>query len=152
MKKILVLSVLTVLLLSGCGGKSGTLKCTKTSTDEENLQTTETIKVSYKDDYVTKVESTMKTEVDPSMVEFTYNLYNAFISGFNEIKGFDASLSKENDNILVTNFIVDYKTLDVEKLKELFDDGNSEGVIYNTDLKLTIDEFVESDLDGYTCE
>lgn len=152
MKRVLVLSILMILLLSGCGGKSGTLKCTKTTTDEENFQTMETIKVSYKDDHVTKIENTIKTEVDPSLLEFSYNLYNTLIANFNEINGFDASLSKESDNFIVTNFIVDYKTLDVDKLKELFGNDTSEGVIYNTNLKVNIDDFIENDLEGYTCE
>ena len=152
MKRMLVLSILTVLLLSGCGGKSGTLDCTKTSTDENNLQTIETIKVSYKDDYVTNVENIIIMEVDPFMAIFTYNLYDALITKFNEIDGFDASLSKENDDVIVTNFSIDYKNLDVDKLEELFGDSASEGAIYNTNLKLTIDEFVENNLDGYTCE
>lgn len=152
MKKMLVLSIFTVLLLSGCGGKSGTLNCTKTTTDENNLQTVETIKVSYKDDYVTNVKNTTKMEVDPFIATFTYTFYDSLITKFNEIDGFDASLSKENDNIIVTNFSIDYKKLDVDKLKELFGDNASEGAIYNTNVKLTIDEFVENNLEDYICE
>lgn len=153
MKKMLIVSIFAILVLSGCNnGKSGTLTCSKTTIDDDNLKTIENIVVSYANDNVTNVENTTKIEIDPFMATFTYNLYNALITKFNEIDGFDASLSKEGDNVIVTKFNIDYKKLDVDKLKDLFGNDNSNGVIYNTNLNITIDEFIKNNLDGYTCE
>lgn len=158
MKKKMLLSLMTIFAvvgLTGCSTSSNkVMTCTKTETDEDGYKTEETIKVSYgKDKYVTNIDATAIIEADESYTDMMIGFMQAFGEEFNKIGGINYSISKEGNNKVKQVISVDYKNLDVDKLKEIAgEDGDSTIIVNPNETHVTIDEFKKNELEGYTCK
>lgn len=158
MKKKMLLSLMmlfTVVGLTGCSTSSNkVMTCTKTETEEDGYKTEETMNISYgKDNYVTKVDATTVMEIDESYTDMMIEFMQNFSDEFNKIGGISYSISKEGNNKVKQTMSIDYKNLDVDKLKEIAgEDGNSTFIINPNETHVTIDEFKKNELEGYTCK
>ncbi len=158
MKKKMLLSLMilfTVVGLTGCSNSSNkVMTCTKTEIEEDGHKTEETMNISYgKDNYVTKVDATTIMEVDESYTDMMVGFMQSFGDEFNKIGGISYSISKEGNNKVKQTMSIDYKNLDVDKLKEIAgEDDNSTFIINTNETHVTIDEFKKNELDGYTCK
>lgn len=164
MKKGILIILISLILLSGCGDKNNsktsddninktkTLTCTKTETDEDGYNTTDTMEITYENNKILKVKETNESEMDPDMIDLTYGFGTLFASAFNTIDGLQAKYTKENDNIIKFTIEVDYTKFDVNKLKEALGSMYDEeaNTIYSTN-DITLEEFKTKNLDGYTC-
>lgn len=136
-------------LITGCGSEK-TLTCTK-ETVIDDLKTTEEIKVSYKQDKILKISQTTIEEMDPDVIDTTIDFGESFASAFNDIDGFTIKYSKENNNAVKYEMTMDYRKMDMAKLKEKFgDDWNDEEFTKAKDMN--IEEFKNEQLAGYTCK
>lgn len=156
-----VMVLLALVTITGCSDKKENnsveekLTCTKSETDEDGYKTDETVVVTYKDNYVTKVDSTFLMETDPEYLEMTIGFMQVFTEAFNQVEGMNYTVSKEGDSKIKQNITIDYEKLDVDKMKELFSDSedSEDSFFINPDeTHVTIDEFKENDLEGYTCK
>ena len=162
MKKLLIglFAVLVCLSTVGCGdnkdtssSKNGTLTCTKEETDDDGLKTTELMEITYKNKKVTNVKATSTAEVDPEYIDMTLSFGELFAQAFEEIDGMSAEFTKDGDNKVKTVMEVDFTKLDPDAIKEALGDsfsGEDSEMFTKTDI--TIDEFKEENLEGYTCK
>lgn len=154
-KRILFIAMgaLCLFTVTGCGNNSdtGKLSCTKTSTDEDGYEVTDTMNVSYEKNKVTTVENINISEMDANYIDMTISFGNTFASALNEINGFNATYSKEDDTHVKYVVTVDYTKLDTEALKNVFGD-NFDAESFYSSKDITIDEFKEQNLKDYTCK
>lgn len=147
MKKFLAIAFISLLLLVGCGSTK-TMTCTTTETDEEGYKTETVMKIKYDDKQVLEVEEKATTEMDATYLDFTYNFANSMFESMNEIKGVKASATK-NDNSITMAMTVNFKDLDVDAFNEAFGDL---GTLEVKDTTISIEEFKDQNLEGYTCK
>jgi len=154
MKKILIVtfSILSCILLVGCTNtKSGTLNCTKTSTDEDGYKTEEILKATYENNKVIKVEETSIEETDPNFINFSYAILSGIFEKLKNVDGINVDYSKIDNNKIKSVMKIDYSKFKIESLKEALGELYSDDTIYKkanvniTDLKQ------EYEKDGYTC-
>lgn len=155
--KLAIVFVL-VLLLSGCGkesislSKEKTMTCTKTTTDEDGYKTDDKMEITYKNNKVTKVTNTNISETDPDILDMTYSFMTAFAEKFNKVDGMNVVYTKEGTNQIKFVMSVDYAKLNVDSIKENLGDLYDEDDSFYGDTDITIDEFKENYLEGYTCK
>ena len=171
MKKILIGILISFIILfsTGCNNNtnnknvnkvkddnSGTLVCTKSETDEDNMTTEDTIKIQYKNNIVKSVESSTIIQTLPEYLDMTISLSQALIEKFNEVNGLNYKVSKKDDSHIETTISVDYNKIDVDKLNELLstDDEEENNTFINSikNKNLTLDEYKTQNLDGYSCK
>lgn len=139
--------------LVGCGKKSviTQTKCSKVETDEVGNQTNTSMLVFSKNGKVTKVDSTVISEMDSEMIDFSLSFGNSFVESLKGIKGIQASYEKITENKIQFQMIVDFENLDSEALKtSLSESGDEDSYYFNKDI--SFDEFKESNLAGFVCE
>ena len=118
MKKFLVILPIMAIILTGCGEKKGTLKCTLSSKDTTNgYDLNAEYTIHYKGDYAEYVESvetvTSDSQTTLTALESTYNsTYNTMNATYG---GYTIDISNENGK-LVSNVKIDYSKMDLEKL------------------------------------
>lgn len=153
-KSLSFLAILLVfcLLLTGCGN-SGTKTCVKEEKDDSGYKTTDTMKITYKNKKVTKVEDTNIAETDPEYIDLAISFGQLVIPTFNDLKGFEASMTKEGDNKIKTYISVDFSKVDEKEIKEKLDGmmGEDDDSFYSNK-DITIDDFIKENADGYTCK
>lgn len=172
MKKILIGSLISFIVLfsTGCNNNStnekvnkvkdnnsGTLVCTKSETDEDNMTTDDTIKIQYKNNIVKKVESSTIIQTLPEYIDMSISLSQTLAEQFNEVNGLNYKVSKKDDSHIETLISVDYDKIDVDKLNKLLstDDDEEENNTFINSIKnknLTLDEYKSQNLDGYSCK
>lgn len=150
------LSILTISLICmffvGCGNqKIEQLQCSKTETDEEGYQTDSSMLVSSKNGKVVKVETTVLSEMDSEMLDFSLSFGNSFADSLKDIKGIEATYEKINENKLQYYMMIDLEHLDLEKLKSTLGDSLDDDSFY-TNTEITLEEFKEKNLSGFTCK
>ena len=121
MKKILIVtfSILSCILLVGCTNtKSGTLNCTKTSTDEDGYKTEEILKATYENNKVIKVEETSIEETDPNFINFSYAILSGIFEKLKNVDGINVDYSKIDNNKIKSVMKIDYSKFKIESLKE----------------------------------
>ena len=154
MKKLIILSSILCLLITGCSSNSnsGTLNCTKIDYDDEGYKTTNTMVVNYKNDKVTTVTETIVSEMDSNYIDFTLSFGKTFAESLNEIEGLTAEYTKLDSNNLQYVMTVDYNKIDVDNVKEVLGDSFDENQesMYTNDVSL--EKFKSDILNGYTCE
>ena len=119
MKKILIVtfSVLSCILLVGCTNtKSGTLNCTKTSTDEDGYKTEEILKATYENNKVVKVEETSIEETDPNFINFSYAILSRIFEKLKNVDGINVDYSKIDNNKIKSVMKIDYSKFKIESL------------------------------------
>ena len=147
----MILSFLVLALLTtGCEGNQKTLTCTK-ETVEDNLKTSEEIKVSYQKENIIKISQTTIEEMDPDLIETTISFGENFTSTFKDIDGFDVNYTKESNNSVKYQMTIDYQKLDINQLKEKFGDDWDEEEFLKAK-EMNIEDFKKEQLEGYTCK
>lgn len=165
-KKVFIVLLISTLLITGCTKEkevdkdtskdkvkdvSGTLTCTKTETDEDNLKTESTMIINHKNNVVTKVEETSIQEVEESYLDFTLLFSNGLAEKLNAVDGINANFSKEDNNKIKSVMSVDYEKLNVEDLKTSLGELFNEDTFYSSKSK-TLEEFKTNNLAGYECK
>lgn len=156
MKKFLVvtLSILSCILLAGCTNtKSGTLNCTKTSTDEDGYKTEEILKATYENNKVVKVEETSIEETDPDFINFSYVILSGIFEKLKNVDGINVDYSKIDNNKIKSVMKIDYSKFKIESLKEALGDlySDDSNTIYKK-ANVNITDFKqEYEKNGYTC-
>lgn len=149
-KNVILMFVIGVMLFTTGCEKTNTLNCTKTETDEEGYKITETMVVTAKNDKISKVEQTSIQEMEKDLVDSTISLGQTFSSTFNEIDGMNMTYSKESETSIKMAISVDFSKLDVNKLKEKFGSDLTDESFYSAK-DMTVEEFKNENLEGYTC-
>ena len=132
MKKfsICLLLVLSVILLSGCGRESildkvekedneKVLKCTRKTTEQDNLTTSFKYSIYYAGEYVTKTVAIEKvTSEDDDILKTYKEAYEKVFSNYKDIDYYDNEVKKEGNTVSTTT-VVDYRKVDVNKIIEI---------------------------------
>lgn len=153
MKKSLIILLLIAITITGCSFSEKSLTCTKTETDEEGYNTTNTIIITYKNNQVIKIKNTSISEVDPNYIDFSYTIGTSFAETLNKANGINVEYSKQDTNKIQTIIEINYSEISEENLKETLGDlySNDSDSLY-TLKNLSIEDFKEKHLDGYTCK
>lgn len=159
MKKILLSFLIIALVLTSCSKpiakentvKEETLTCTKTETDEEGYNITDTIVLTSKNDLVIKATETTISEMDKNMIDITLSFGEEFVKEFNEIEGMEAAYSKESEHSIKYTISIDYTKIDLNKLKEIFKNDFTKNNFY-TSKNQTLEEFKKENLSDYSCK
>ena len=129
-----------------------TTTCTKEYNDEEGNQVKDTMYITYNKN-VLKIENTNITSYkDNSMVDFTLSFGQLFSQAFNQIDGLNANYKKIDNNTIKYVLKVDFQNLNEVKLRELFDNFESDGKAFYSEKNITFEEFKKQSLNDYVCE
>lgn len=150
MKKLLLI-IPVLLLLVGCGSKTGTLKC---SMSQNNVLNNYSLKseytVNYKGDYVTKVESKeVVTSESSSILDYFESALNTTYDNMSKTYGGYTFKVTKDGNTVTSTVTIDYDKMNVEKLY------NDESSLKNyiKDNHLTVDGIKSMYASmGITCE
>lgn len=118
MKKSLILLPVSILLLTGCGEKKGTIHCTLTTTDKLNGYTVNAdYNIHYKGDYVEYVENTetVTSDNEETLASFE-SQFNVLYNGMNENYGGYTYSIKKDTGKLTSTVKIDYDKMDLDKL------------------------------------
>lgn len=134
---LIVIMGLVLILLSGCGKNK--LVATKTTSDEKLGNYTEETVITFKDDKINGVESTMEFEKEES-AESMYSVYNMIFSmSEEEIEGME--IKKDGNKLIMT---IDAKLYEQTAKAYAQTEGASEEEITKESLKATLEQ------QGYT--
>lgn len=150
MKKILVtIMVIGALLFTGCGAeKEKTMKCSRTI-NQAAIKMNLTYNVTYKGDYVTKIESSEEvTTEDESTLELYKTQLESTTVSFKDIEHYDHEI-KIDGNTLTSTITIDYEKIDTNKLIEI--DSSMKQIIKDGKISVETIEALYSQL-GITCE
>ena len=150
-KYLIILLTFGLFFITGCKNNSGTLTCTKTEISEEGYSTKNTMVVTYADKIVNKVEQTSIEEMDADYVDTSIYFSQLLAESLNEVSGYNITFTKESNTSVKIVTTIDYTELDGEKIKEIFGSSYKENALYSLS-NITIDDFKETQLDGYTCD
>lgn len=168
MKKKFLLVILATLVLTltltGCGSDatgSGnsifsskkTVTCTHEEVDAEGYKTTDEMVVTYDNEKVLNVKSTMVTELDPTYLEFTLAFGQVLAETLNKVEGVSLSYEKAGDNSIKAVTSIDYEKLNPENVKkelgEMYDSDDE--ALYDAK-GMSFEDFKKNSLAGYTCK
>lgn len=152
MKKIIVVFMLVgTLFLTGCSAseKKGVLVCTKKQDIDSSTKLESTYNVSYKNGYVTSIDTTETITSDKTEVLETYktNLESVY-NKYNDIKYYDNNIKIEG-NQLISKTVVNYEKIDTDKLIEI--DKNNAAAIEDGKVKVSTLKSAYEQLDA-TCK
>lgn len=150
-KYLIILLTFGMFFVTGCGNSSGTLTCTKTEISEDGYSTKTTMVVTYVDKIVNKVEETSIEEMDADFVGTSIYFSQLLAESLNEVDGYNIIFEKESDTSVKIVTTIDYTELDGEKIKETLGSSYKEDALYSLS-NITIEDFKETQLDGYTCK
>lgn len=132
------------------------LVCTKTEMDEDGFETKTTMTINYKNNKITKIKQEDLQTLDEESIDLVYGFGYLFMTAFSQIDGIDAT-SEKVDNITIKSTIeIDYTKLDFDTLQKTIEEMNSEGgetdqSILSASKEISIDDFKNEYLEGYTC-
>lgn len=145
MKGLKILIVLIGLFcLTGCGNKN--LTCTLVD-DSNGVKTTQTVKMSYKDDALTKTKMSIEVIAIDDEVKDTWNLIMGE-SVIDDINEDGLKITTENDNKKYrfnTTVDIDYTKASAELLEEYGFEPYDSKITYDEMKRLATE-------DGYTCK
>ena len=150
MKKILAaVMIIGTVLLTGCGAeKEKTMKCSRTI-NQAAIKMNLTYNVTYKGDYVSKIESNEKiTTEDESTLELYKTQLENSTASFKDIEHYDHEV-KIDGNTLTSTITIDYEKIDTDKLIEI--DSSMKQLIKDGKISVENIESLYSKL-GVTCE
>ena len=150
-KYLIILLTCGMIFVTGCGNSSGTLTCTKTEISEDGYSTKTTMVVTYVDKIVNKVEQTSIEEMDADFVGTSIYFSQLLAESLNEVDGYNIIFEEESDTSVKIVTTIDYTELDSEKIKETLGSSYKEDALYSLS-NITIEDFKETQLDGYTCK
>ena len=150
MKKIIILGVALLILVTGCGTeKEQKMICTRTS-NMNGVKIDLRYEVTYQGNNVNKVESTEKVESDSKETLNTYkeaveNLY----SNFDNIENYKYNVIIE-ENTLTSTVNIDYTKIDINELLEI---DSSVQQLLNDNKKVDLDKITQVyESAGAVCE
>lgn len=117
MKKLIVLLPVMLILLTGCGTKEGTIKCTLSSKDAVNGYSLESeYTINYKGDVVESVDTVEKVTSESSEILDTFETtLNSTYSKMKETYGgYTYDVSKK-DNTVTSKVTIDYNKMNIEQ-------------------------------------
>lgn len=150
MKKILVaIMIMGTVLFTGCGAeKEKTMKCSRTI-NQASIKMNLTYDVTYKGDYVTKIESNEEiTTEDESTLELYKTQLESTTTSFKDIEYYDHEV-KIDGNTLTSTITIDYEKIDTDKLIEI--DSSMKQLIKDGKISVVDIESLYGQL-GVTCE
>ncbi len=149
MKKIVVVFIMGVVLLTGCSEKQGKLVCKKEQDINANTKLESVYTVDYKNGYVTKLDTveTITSEEESVLNTYKENLEKIY-SAYNNIKYYENKIKMEK-NKLISTTKVDYEHIDTDKLIEI--DENNKVAIENGKVKVSVLKEAYEGLNA-TCE
>lgn len=148
---LIILLIFGMFFMTGCGNSSGTLTCTKTEISEDGYSTKTTMVVTYADKIVNKVEQTSIEEMEADFVDTSIYFSQLLAESLNEVNGYNITFAKESDTSVRIVTTIDYTELDSAKIKETLGSSYNEGALYSLS-NITIEDFKETQLEGYTCK
>ena len=151
MKKFLgiFIGLLFVILVSGCSNEK-TITCTKETVDSQNYKTVDTMEVTYNSKKVLKIKDTVITDAG-EYVDFSLGVMKLFASAFDDVNGVTVNVEKVDEDKIKSETTVIYDEINIDNLKEKLG-GLVDEDSYYTSSNVTINEFKEAHLDGYTCK
>lgn len=153
-KNIKIISVLSILLLSGCGTNKEVL-VTKCTSSQNNLQANYTLKSEYtiysQKGVVNKVES---VEIINSSSEAILDYFDTYLTSTyeqaNKVYGGYNNKVTKNDDEVISKTTIDYKSMDMDKYVE---DNSAMKNYVNSKNELTLEGIkVAYQSIGATCE
>lgn len=150
MKKILVaIMIMGTVLFTGCGKEEEkVMKCSRTI-NQASIKMNLLYDVTYKGDYVTKVESTEEiTTNDESTLELYKTQIENTVSMFKDIEYYDHEINIDG-NTLKSTITIDYEKIDTDELIEL--DSSMKQLIKDGKVAVEDIESLYNQL-GITCE
>lgn len=138
MKKIIALTLLSLILITGCG-KEKTMTCTRTM-NQNSISFDLKYEVEYLKDYVTKIKSTeMVKSSDKNVLESYKETVEKIYEPYKDVEHYNYSVEITEDT-LISKTDLDYTKIDVDKMIEI-DSANSkiikDGKIKLEDIKNT---------------
>ena len=152
MKKFLgiFIGLMMVILVSGCSSEK-TMTCTKETVDGENYKTVDTFEITYNSKKVLKVKNTIVTDSGVEYADFSLGVMMLFKSAFDGVDGVTINVEKVGEDKIKTETEILYDQINIDNMKsqlgELIDEDS-----YYTSSNVTIKEFKEAHLEGYTCK
>ena len=136
---VLLLTLTTLVLTSGCQKESGKMTCTNEITNG-NYQTNLEAKITYSNKFVDKVTTVeeIMTDADSKAKDFKELLDNYYAS-YNKLEGFTNKVEVKNKKV-VSKTTIDYHLIDTKELIKI-DESNKALV---KDGKVSIDDMKES--------
>lgn len=151
MKKFLTILLCTgVILITGCTSKDEekVMNCSR-SINQSSIKMDLNYKVSYKGDYVTKVNSKEEiTADDASTLEAYKTQLESVTESFKDIEYYDHKVEIK-DNVLTSTIDIDYTKIDTDALIEI--DSSMSQLIKNGKVAVSDIEAVYNNL-GITCK
>ena len=125
--KVGIPTILVVLLTSGCG-KTKVLECTMNDDSTEGLEMAHTVKATFKNDAVTKMDIDMVLTVDDELKDYTNELAESLKSEFSNLDGKKGvSITTDTkDKVVTFNLTADLSKMDDSAKEELDMVGTSE--------------------------
>lgn len=120
MKKVLVLLPIMLLCLTGCGEKSGTIKCELSTKDVVNgYEVTAEYNIYYTGDLVDSVKTTeVVTSTDEDILSQFEDTLNDTYSVYNDTYGGYTYKVDRTDGKVTSNVTIDYEKMDLEQFVE----------------------------------
>lgn len=165
MKKLLIIALVTLFLLSGCkkgsegggglslGGGGNSFTCTNTDSDGSKSSIT----ASFQNDKMSMVVAITEMPTEPDFADFQFSLMKGIVEGlFNEIDGMDMSVDINADKTVITmKMTIDYAKLDFEALAALGGEfgGDTTDITKSFNETLTAAQYKKQlEDEGYTCK
>ncbi|MCI9280047.1 MAG: YehR family protein [Bacilli bacterium] len=149
MKKIMMLIVVSLFCLTGCGNETKTMTCTR-SMNQNGLGMDLRYEVEYSKNTVTKVKSIEKvTSSSKDVLENYKEAVEAIYEPYKDVEHYNYELKIDGDT-LTSTLEVDYSKVDTKKMIEI-DSANAQLI---KDGKIKIDDIkamYESSSVGATC-
>ena len=147
MKKLAILTVISLCFITGCGGTK-TMVCTRTA-NQNNMEMDLHYEVEYTKKDVNKVKTTEKIKSSSEALLETYkSTIEAAYEPYKDIEHYNYNVAIEGDTLISTTEI-DYDKIDTEKLLEV-DSANGKLI---KDGKINIEELRSAyESLGATCE
>lgn len=155
-KKLLILGIITLVLITGCGqgSKDITVKeekmvCTRTG-NMNNLEMDFNYEVYYEGNNVNKVQTTEKiTSEDTSVLEQSKQQIENLYSNFDNIENYNYNVVIEG-NTLTSTTDINYEKIDIDELLEI---DSSISQLLNDDNKIDLEKITQVyEQTGATCE
>ncbi len=158
------LLVICALLLVGCGNEKtpsdtdkkppkATLSCVKEETDDNGYIVKEELLIKATDGIIDTVFTKTLRETDSKVLEVLFELNKTYEKAYEEVEGFDMTAEKVDDNKLLTEMLINYNTVDVEKLKAvLVEHFNVEVDDFEFPTRYVLDDYKRTMLTNHTCE
>lgn len=151
---LMMIGVISLVCVVGCGSKNKTLECSKTTDDSSGFKIEETYSYSFVSDSVetfevTTVSSPTKDELKEFLSIFSTNIDDNF-KDLKDKEGIEYS-SEIKDDKHVLNIKINYSEIDLDEFDDVSDEFSD--IVNKKDKKISLNETKkEMEQDDYTCK